>query len=555
MRCGWAVLLLLALVNWAVAEPLAERRMALVIGNADYPRGAALFNPLNDARAMAERLRELGFEVDYHVNLPQREMNRVIGLWGSRLPADAVALFYYAGHGLQIAGRNYLVPVDARIVGEASAMAEAVDAQVLLEQLRQARMGLLILDACRDNPFERRFRSSATRGLAQMDAPAGVLIAYATAPGRVASDGAGRHSLYTGALLEALKLPGLRVEDVFKRVRAQVMHTSQGEQVPWEASSLLGDFYFLQADTSLVAPPSLADQSPSGFEAGAPLASRSARTARVAGESFRDCASCPELVVLPSGRFSRGSPAAERGRFSDEGPLLEEVIAKPFALASRETRLDEFRRFIRATGYRTSAERHIGAQGCFAWDEVSGRWGWRGEAHWQRPGFPQDDAHPVVCISWHDAQAYVRWLSETTGQRYRLPTEYEYEYAARAGTSTSRYWGEQAEAACLYANVEDVGASQTQTWRDKHPCDDRQAATARVGSYVPNGFGLYDMLGNVAEWTGDCWTGTATDCPGRVHRGGGWSDGPRTVRSAYRGRLAPDGRTDFLGFRVARDIE
>jgi uncharacterized caspase-like protein len=232
----------LAAAQGAPAEP----RVALVIGNAAYPT-AALRNPVNDAKAIAERLRKLGFDVTLKTDVKQREMTRAVSQFGQSLKPGAVALFYYAGHGMQVKGRNFLIPVDAEIESEASVRSEAVDLDLLLEQLGPARLSMVILDACRNNPFENRFRSGGGGGLAQIDAPKGTLLAYATAPGKVASDGLGSHGLYTSELLRAIEAPGAKVEEVFKAVRVNVIKATGGEQVPWESSSLTGDFYFRAA--------------------------------------------------------------------------------------------------------------------------------------------------------------------------------------------------------------------------------------------------------------------------------------------------------------------
>jgi len=225
----------------AAQAPREEPRIALVIGNSAY-RESPLRNPVNDVRAMAQRLRELGFTVLVHENATKRTTEAAIIDFGRRLAEGGVGAFYYAGHGLQVRGRNYLVPVDADIEDEASTRVAAVDVELLLEQMAEAknRVNVVILDACRNNPFERRMRG-ASRGLAAVDAARGTLVAYATAPGSVAADGDGKNGLYTEELLEALREPGLKIEEVFKRVRINVARRSKGAQTPWESSSLTGD--------------------------------------------------------------------------------------------------------------------------------------------------------------------------------------------------------------------------------------------------------------------------------------------------------------------------
>jgi formylglycine-generating enzyme required for sulfatase activity len=561
------VLLSLCLAGAASAAPPA-RQVALVVGNANYALGG-LTNPINDARAIAARLREVGFEVDLRTDIRQHEMLRAITDFGQRLQARDIGLVFFAGHGMQIQGRNYLLPVDAQIANERAVLSEAVDVDVILHQFSEVSFGILILDACRNNPFERRFRSATAGGLARMEAPIGMLIAYATAPGGVAMDGSGNNSLYTTALLRALENPGRKVEDIFKQVRVEVVKTSEGQQVPWESSSLMGDYYFAGTDVQSMTAnaeslawekartsrdlnivESVLSQHPSSANAAAGAAASRGL--------FRDCPICPEMKVVPLGLTHLGSPEREKGRYSDEAPVSERNIEKPFALAVREISVAEFREFSTVTAYRTEAEQNIDAPGCFTWDRGSGEWSWQVGRDWRQPGYPQGERHPAVCISWNDANAYADWLAKLTGKPYRLPTEAEFEHAARAGSASARFWGDSAEDACLYANVEDIASYKEASWREKHDCADHQRFAAATGSYVPNAYGFYDLLGNVGEWSADCWrpgdfgdAKLAAACSGQAVRGGSWSDGPRQVRAAYRGRLARTARTDHVGFRVA----
>jgi hypothetical protein len=257
-RPGVAAAALLAAVLGAGGPPAgsqpgaaapAERRLALVIGNGAYPT-SALRNPVNDVQGMARALADVGFEVQAHENAGRRVMRRAIGDFGDRLRSGGVGLFYFAGHGVQVAGRNYLIPTDAEIQGERDIEIEGVDVGTVLGRMEAARnrMNIVILDACRDNPYASRFRVPV-RGLASIDAPSGTIIAYATAPGRVAADGSGPNGVYTGELLRVIRQPGLRLEDVFKRVRVAVQETTRGEQIPWESSSLVGDFMFVSGST------------------------------------------------------------------------------------------------------------------------------------------------------------------------------------------------------------------------------------------------------------------------------------------------------------------
>lgn len=226
----------------SISPAAAEKRTALVIGNGAYATGG-LRNPVNDAADVAAALKRLGFDVTLKKNVRLREMDEAIENFGGRLKRGGVGLFYFAGHGIQANGINYLIPVGADINKESDVKYEAVDANKILDEMAYANNGLniLILDACRDNPFGRSFRSQS-RGLAIIStAPEGTFISYATGPGQVALDGKGRNSPYTAALLKYMKEPGLPIEQVFKKVRLRL---SSVRQTPWELSSLKGDFYF-----------------------------------------------------------------------------------------------------------------------------------------------------------------------------------------------------------------------------------------------------------------------------------------------------------------------
>lgn len=250
-RCGWslAVLAVLILGAWpahGATPPPEENRVALLIGNSGYSVGP-LRNPVNDARLMEIVLKEAGFKVFRAENVGRREMHRLIRAFGDLLKRDGgVGLFYFSGHGLQIKGVNYLVPIDADIRSEDEVAADSIDAQLVLDKMESAgnRMNLLVLDACRSNPFQSSSRS-LNRGLAQMNAPSGTLVAYATSPGNVALDGAGSNSPYTRHLASAIRQRGLPVEEVFKQVRSAVRRDTNNAQTPWENTALEGQFYFL----------------------------------------------------------------------------------------------------------------------------------------------------------------------------------------------------------------------------------------------------------------------------------------------------------------------
>jgi formylglycine-generating enzyme required for sulfatase activity len=267
----------------------------------------------------------------------------------------------------------------------------------------------------------------------------------------------------------------------------------------------------------------------------------------------------PAMVVIPAGEFWMGSPENEAGRRVDER-RHRVLIKKAFALGQYEVTVGEFRRFVEASGYRTEAEK---GQGCGYW--TGKEWKYETGKTWWQPGFTQADTHPVVCVSWNDAVAYTKWISKETGQDYRLPTEAEWEYAARAGTETARYWGEDADAGCRYANAADQALKEKLNWEPVMNCQDGYVYTAPVGHYQGNGWKLYDLLGNVWEWTcsgyDEGYGGGEIVCSSkkgasarRVDRGGSWGSDPRLVRAAYRLRYAPDFCGDLLGLRLARTL-
>jgi uncharacterized caspase-like protein len=241
----------LPLAAWADAAALnALPRSALVLGNAAYRGVEPLANPVNDAKAIAARLGDMRFQVAARTDASRGEMESAIREYVDSLAKSrGVGLFYFAGHGFQMAWRNYLVPVDAAVSKGEDVAKNTVDLTLVLEGLRRAGnpMNVVILDACRDNPFGADARSG--KGLSQVDAPVGTLLAYATSPGNTASDGDGANGLYTENLLREMRAPDAKIEDIFKRVRLNVRRASSGRQIPWESTSLEEDFYFIPPAT------------------------------------------------------------------------------------------------------------------------------------------------------------------------------------------------------------------------------------------------------------------------------------------------------------------
>ena len=227
-----------------ISSAIASERYALVVGNGDY-EFSPLKNPTNDAADMAVALRQVGFSVRHLENATRRELRKEIHNFSNDLSKDDVGLFYYSGHGVQSNNENFLIPIGAEIQAEYMIEDEAVGVRTVLGAMEASgsRLNIVVLDACRDNPFRQTFRSTG-RGLAIVHAPRGTLVAFSTAPGQVAADGKGRNSPYTKHLLAALATPNLAIEQVFKKVRVEVGRDTAGAQVPWEESSLMGDFYF-----------------------------------------------------------------------------------------------------------------------------------------------------------------------------------------------------------------------------------------------------------------------------------------------------------------------
>ena len=271
MKRGWpyiaVFMLYLALTISAAAQDnrgilVSSERLALVIGNNAY-QSAPLRNPVNDAEDMSSVLFGLGFNVTLKKNVDRRTLEDSIRQFGRQLRNGGVGLFYFAGHGMQVEGRNYLIPIHARIESESDAKYEAVDAGFVLSKMEDAKnqLNIMILDACRSNPFSRNFRASE-KGLSRMDAPTGSLIVYATAPGEVAADGPERNGIFTKHLIRHMQTPNLPVEQVLKRVRIDVASETHQRQIPWESSSLMGDFFFAVGKKTLSGEPAVSQAPP-----------------------------------------------------------------------------------------------------------------------------------------------------------------------------------------------------------------------------------------------------------------------------------------------------
>lgn len=504
------------LLIWLLAFPLSPLRaatlttlqpatvprgMALVIGNAAYQTDP-LHNPGNDATDMAETLHQLGFMVTLLLDANLREMEDLVEQFARRLHEGKPGLFYFSGHGVQIAGENYLIPLGARIEREQDVRYEAMPVGRVLGALEEARntLNIIILDACRNNPFVRGWRSPQS-GLAMVQAGLGMLIAYATAPGKVAADGYGRNGTYTKHLLQSMTTPGLSIERVFKQVRLAVIEETGGQQTPWESSSLTGDFYFVPSQNPI-------DKAP-GTTVAVGVYPATPPPESMWPKTLRNSISV-EFVLIPAGEFLMGSHDGN----ADERPVHRVRLSRPFYLGKHEVTQAQWETVMRSNP----------------------------------SGFKGDPNRPVERVSWEDVQEFIRRLNAREGgTTYRLPTEAEWEYAARAGSTTTYSFGEDSGRLGTYAWYWDNAGKQS------HP----------VGQLMPNAWGLHDMHGNVREWVQDWYSApytmeTEPDPQGpvsgssRVNRDCSWANSVRFCRSTKRSLALPGDRFDLLGFRLLK---
>jgi len=515
------------ILSFAGAQPRDEAlrsgpRPALLIGNANYSSASLpLTLPIKNARSLADELRRDGFAVDLRENLGKTDMRRAIETFSAHIQPGAPALFFFSGYGIQAKGRSYLIPIDADIWTEADVRAQgiAVDEVLAAMETAGAKAKLVILDASRRNPFERRFRSLSA-GLSLIDPPPDALVISSAAPGKVINDAEGDSSIFVGELLKEMRAPDLSADEVFNRAKFGVSRATNGEQVPFVASSLAEEVFLAPAGNPdqrafRQGPGAGPKSKPSN---GAPVSIGPPAGGLKAGAVFRDGAECPEVVVAPAGEFAMGSED-----FDTEKPVHSVVIAKPFAVGRGEVTFAQW-------------------DACVA---DGGCGGWRPDDH----GRGRTNL-PVSEVSWSDARAFVDWLGRKCGHPYRLPSEAEWEYVARAGTTTAFWWGDEVESG--HANCRGCGAG------GRRP--------SPVGSYPANGFGLVDTAGNIAEWVEDCWNESYDGAPGdggaretglckqRVVRGGSFDAGARYVRSASRFLYDAETRYYTNGFRVVRDL-
>ncbi len=480
-----------------------EKRIALVIGNGAYAE-SPLSNALNDAKGVKAALQKLDFQVIYLENADLAEMDDAVHKFIARLQPDSEGLFYFSGHGAQADGANYLIPLRADIANKGELKARAYNAGIVLDNMRERgnRFNLVILDACRDNPFK-GFKS-AVGGLTGMSGPTGTLIAFASAENTPASNNKRENnSVYTKHLLRHIAEPGLKIEDMWKKVRQGVSEDTDGEQIPWENGSLMGDFCFAGC----------ADRAESAAEKKLRVAEDRIRQLELERQQPKtESVYGIEMVKLPSGTFQMGCGPKDGTCDDDEKPP-HPLTVPAFAMAKTEITQGQWKAVM------GSAPPELAFKDC-------------------------GEDCPVENVSWDDVQKFIVKLNTKTGGHYRLPSEAEWEYACRAGQATLYCGGNDPDAVAWYD-----GNSGSKT----HPVAGKQH----------NAFGLYDMSGNVWEWVQDCYhdsyagrpdDGTAwqeDQCADRVLRGGSWSSRGRDVRSAYRGRNVPGRRDLSFGFRLA----
>ncbi len=612
------------------------KRVALVVGNADY-RVGSLRNPVNDAVDMATLLTELNFEVLLKTNADRRGIKSAINSFATQLEKAEVGLFYYSGHGMQVDGVNYLIPYDADVRSESDIEYEAIQVGRVLGKMREAgtKLNIVILDACRTNPFQRSFRSSRL-GLAKMDAPIGTIIAYATSPGSVAADGDSRNGLYTSYLMKNIARPGMKLQDVFNTTGMEVMRASRKQQVPWMSSTPVPAFYLAGPGTAAVAdmqpvsPPAasgslLIKTEPSGakvwidqgYEGRSPVKIHSILpglvTVRAGGKAgygnteekvrIRPKQSSELMLTLsrlkkkgylyvytePKGarvQILHLGSGYEDGMQLNEGSYGLEVSMKGYATEKRNI-VVHANKDLRIT---ISLQRKPGSGpqpgdiwkelvtgmefvfikgGCYGMGDFSGAGKsdekpvhevcvddfWMGkyevtQEEYQKvtgsnpSGFKNGSRYPVEQVSWNDSSTFAETFSLQSSRTFRLPTEAEWEYAARSGGKKR-----------IYAAGDDVsrvawfsGNSSSKT----HP----------VGGRRINSLGIYDLSGNVWEWCSDWYDNRyyassprnnpqgGTSGSLRVYRGGSWSSFPWNVRTTHRNWLEPGSRSNDLGIRL-----
>lgn len=504
-----------------VANSYANDRVALIIGNAAY-QSAPLKNPCNDANAIAAAVQQREFKVFKHCNINSKQaFAQVLQNFTQHIHSNSTVLLYYSGHGIQVDGINYMIPTQSVMNYQEDAEYEGYSLQRVVQDLERAgsRLNILLLDACRNNPLPVRNRS-ALKGLAPMQATSGTAISFATRSGSVARDGVGNMSPYAQALEHViLNQADQQIINILNQIGHHTAELTQGKQIPEFYSTPLPPDMCLTACKKLTVTPlepvSSVQITPTPTP---PLQTPSSRPSTQSSGFIE-----PSMVLIKGGAYTMGCSKTDVQCTQHEKPQ-HNVQLKDFYLSSTEVTFAEYDHYCQSQNQQCPRD--------FGW----GR-----------------DTRPVIDVSWEDAQAYIKWLNQQTGQRYRLPTEAEWEYAARAGSRQAFAWGK-------HAKGELANGNENKDWPD----DGRYEQTAPVGSYPANNWELYDMLGNVWEWCQDKWHNSYQRAPSegsawlgkgsdRVARGGSWLSRAVDLRTSARLRQSPNTRLRNVGFRIAAD--
>ncbi len=566
---------------------------ALVIGQSDYTAGwqdlNAIPRELDEVEAV---LKDQGFVVERKSDLNSRDFKLTFENFINKYGYDKNnrLLFFYSGHGHSRGDKGYIVPVDAPNPhsDDKGFFRKAITMNQVVTWARniESKHALFLFDSCfsgmvfksKNIPRPRQIsramslpvRQFITAGSAEEEVPAKSTFTPAFVHALAYGAGDGNNDGYITGMELGLYL--------WNEVPKHTTQTPQFGKIK-DLKLSHGDFVFKVKNKSK--PPIInvaeldsvkrekAELARIKREKEAALAElarikrEKARLARIKRQRpkskvfqdrLRGGGLGPKMVRIPAGSFRMGD--IQGGGFPIENPIHRVSVGK-FAMGMYEVTRGQFSKFVNATGYRTDAEKE---GSCYTYKD--GSWGYHEGLNWRNPNFYQNNNHPVTCISWNDATAYAKWLSNQTGNKYRLPTEAEWEYAARAGTETARYWGNNPDYACSYANVADQKAKEKFSGWTIHNCRDGYTYTAPVGSFKANKFGLFDMLGNLWEWTCSEYTEEYNNQEKQcfiyairfVLRGGSWDYGPGFLRSAFRNRNVPSNRDGNFGFRLARIV-
>ncbi len=578
---------------WLLGSALAahaDTRLALLIGNQNYSATVGpLRNPHQDVALIEASLKKLGFTVTVLRDADYRAMDIALKRYVRELRGagpGALGFFYYSGHGAANAETqiNYLIPTDVASAEDNSIWDQSFQQHqiigMLSSQAKEATQ-FVVFDACRNelhlsSPAAKAI--GAEKGFVPVASTPGLLIAYATAPNQTASDAGDGGGPYAKVLAEELLKPGVEAVEMFRHVQIRVKQTIG--QDPWLSFPSLAPVYLAGREQAAPAGPLPADAQAwslvqnSGSEAvleeyirrfpdsvyagfakarleelkankpaswwpwssGKPAcdgllvsvaAGKKPCIKPGSGESFKDCPDCPEMVIAPAGSFTMGSPEGEPERQKNEGPEHKVTFAKPFAVGRFAVTFAEW-------------DACADDGGCGGYKPSDQGWG-RGD-------------RPAINVNWDDAQSYVKWLSEKTGRHYRLLSEAEREYAARAGKKSPFWWGA--------SNSPDQANYNGDYTYNGGAKGINRGKTMPVKSFEPNPWGLYQVHGNVYDWVEDCYHNnyngapsdgsawTTGECTSRVRRGGSGGD-PQLLRAAYRDYGNPVIRDDIIGFRVA----